>query len=73
MPVYDLLCEDCGHTWDVIQPMEAALPKSCPECKKHKVRRAWSQPPATIDTYSPLHPRRGRGKGSRYNKGYYKR
>lgn len=72
MPVYDMLCEGCDHKWDVVQPMSEALPTTCPECGKKKVRRAWSQPPAFIDTYSPLHPRRGRGKGSHYNRGYFK-
>lgn len=36
--------------------------KKCPECGKKKLKKQFSQT-RYHDTYSPMHPRRGRGVG----------
>ena len=43
MPTYDYKCDKCGHTWELFQSITADPVKTCPECKKRKVRRLISQ------------------------------
>jgi putative FmdB family regulatory protein len=44
MPLYDLMCEDCKHEYEVLMSMsETVLPK-CPECGSKEVRRLVSAP-----------------------------
>ncbi len=63
MPRYDLICEACGHKFEVVRTIHEPNPKQCPQCGKKKVRRDWSHPPAFHARYSPMHPRRNRGRG----------
>lgn len=31
MPLYDLNCEQCGHTWEIMKAIQEA-PPCCPKC-----------------------------------------
>jgi putative FmdB family regulatory protein len=63
MPLYDLECSACGHTFEVFQAMDARQPTRCEKCGKRKARRVLVRPPATHNNYSPMHPRKNRGSG----------
>lgn len=65
MPAYNLICDACGHTFEVTHPMSEPHPKKCPspECGKRKVRQSFDKPPYFQSKYSPLHPRVNRGRG----------
>jgi len=39
MPTYDYECEACGHQFEKFQSITASPIKTCPKCKKRKVRR----------------------------------
>ncbi len=39
MPTYEYECEGCSHRFERFQPMGSPIPKSCPECRKRKIRR----------------------------------
>lgn len=39
MPTYDYVCDGCGHAFELFQPMTEDPKKTCPECKKRKLRR----------------------------------
>ena len=39
MPTYEYECDACGHQFEQFQKMGSEPVKSCPECKKRKVRR----------------------------------
>lgn len=39
MPTYDYECEACGHAFEEFQSMTAEVLKTCPSCKKKKLRR----------------------------------
>jgi putative FmdB family regulatory protein len=39
MPTYDYVCDGCGHAFELFQSMTDAVKKTCPECKKKKLRR----------------------------------
>ena len=39
MPTYDYVCDACGHTFELFQSMTAKHEKTCPECRKRKLRR----------------------------------
>lgn len=39
MPTYDYECDACGHSFEKFQPITANPVKTCPECRKRKVRR----------------------------------
>ncbi len=32
MPIYDYVCESCGHVMEVVHGIDAAGPSECPEC-----------------------------------------
>lgn len=61
MPIYQYTCAACGANVELLQKMGETT-KKCPECSKNKLKKQFSK---TIfhDTYSPMHPRRGRGVG----------
>ena len=61
MPFYEFVCEACGKKHEFLMKMGEAKRK-CPSCNKLKLKRIMSQI-VHIDTYSPMHPRRGRGHG----------
>lgn len=63
MALYEVECEACGHTDEVLATMAAGPPTKCPKCKKNKLRQAFTKPVAVIRLESPMHPRRNRGKG----------
>ena len=39
MPTYDYVCDGCGHAFELFQSMTENAKKTCPECKKPKLRR----------------------------------
>ncbi len=39
MPTYDYVCDGCGHAFELFQSMTDSPKKTCPECKKKKLRR----------------------------------
>ncbi len=63
MPMYDYVCDACGHKFEKMHAMGDKPPKTCPVCKHREVRRDWTSAPAIHHHYSPMHPRRNRGRG----------
>ena len=64
MPNYDLQCEACGVIYEDFLPMDTVMPIQCPHCKKKKkVKKVFRKAVATYNDYSPLHPRKHRGRG----------
>ena len=61
MPTYEFECSACGHETSKLLPVGKRI-KKCPECGKNKLQFVFSVP-IVHDTYSPMHPRRGRGSG----------
>ena len=61
MPLYDMRCPKCGD-FEVLNPIEKGPPKRCPTCRG-KVERTWEQVAAYHNYFSPMHPRKNRGKG----------
>jgi putative FmdB family regulatory protein len=39
MPTYDYVCDGCGHAFELFQSMTDGVKKTCPKCKKKKLRR----------------------------------
>lgn len=39
MPTYDYVCDGCGHAFELFQSITDKLKRTCPECKKRKLRR----------------------------------
>lgn len=39
MPTYDYVCDACGHEFELFQSITESAKKTCPECKKRKLRR----------------------------------
>ncbi|MBV1931489.1 MAG: zinc ribbon domain-containing protein [Porticoccaceae bacterium] len=39
MPIYEYLCQACGHELEVIQKLSDDLLKVCPECDKPKLKK----------------------------------
>lgn len=39
MPIYEYACEDCDHTFELIQRMGASAPDACPSCGEPRVRK----------------------------------
>jgi putative FmdB family regulatory protein len=39
MPTYDYLCDACGHQFEQFQGINDPLLKTCPACKRRKLRR----------------------------------
>jgi putative FmdB family regulatory protein len=39
MPTYDYVCDGCGHAFELFQSMTEETKKTCPKCKKKKLRR----------------------------------
>ena len=39
MPTYDYICDGCGHAFELFQSMTDSVKKTCPKCKKPKLRR----------------------------------
>ena len=43
MPLYEYQCSKCGYSWELIQRMSDAPPKTCPECRSRKVGKLMSR------------------------------
>jgi len=43
MPIYEYLCEKCGHEFEREQRITEDPVKKCPECRANKVRRLISR------------------------------
>ena len=39
MPIYEYLCQACGHELEVIQKLSDDLLKVCPECEKSRLKK----------------------------------
>jgi len=39
MPTYDYVCDACGHRFELFQSITASPEKTCPKCRKRKLRR----------------------------------
>ena len=39
MQTYDYVCDGCGHAFELFQSMTDEVKKTCPECRKKKLRR----------------------------------
>jgi putative FmdB family regulatory protein len=39
MPTYDYICENCGHKFEQFQSITAKSLRTCPKCKKRKLKR----------------------------------
>lgn len=39
MPTYDYVCDACGHAFEHFQSMSSKVLRTCPTCKKRKLRR----------------------------------
>lgn len=63
MPLYDMKCEACNHEFEDLHGVHEPDPTKCPSCGKPKLKRAWKTAPFYENRYSPLHPRRNRGRG----------
>lgn len=42
MPTYEYECQKCQHRFDLFQSIKAAPIKTCPKCKKGRVKRLFS-------------------------------
>lgn len=61
MPIYEFNCDGCKEHFEFVLPV-GKTKRKCPECGGKLKKVIFSQ---TVyhDTYSPMHPRRGRGVG----------
>jgi putative FmdB family regulatory protein len=48
MPTYDYVCDACGHEFELFQPITEPVKKTCPECKKRKLRRLFGTGAAIV-------------------------
>lgn len=39
MPLYEYICTDCGHQFDMLQSFSAEPIRVCPECTKETVQK----------------------------------
>lgn len=39
MPIYEYLCQNCGHEFEKMQKMTDAPIKKCPKCEKSRVKK----------------------------------
>jgi len=44
MPLYEYVCDACGHRFEIIQKFSDAPPAACPSCGKGPVQRQLSSP-----------------------------
>ncbi len=44
MPIYEYACEDCFHSFEIMQKISSEPVKACPECGKERVKRLVSAP-----------------------------
>ena len=60
---YDVMCDACKAEFEESQERDAKQPTKCPKCGKKKAHRVFRKAVATYNKYSPLHPRKNRGRG----------
>ncbi|WP_437230128.1 FmdB family zinc ribbon protein [Planctomicrobium sp. SH661] len=60
MPNRDYRCEECGHE---CEELSARIKRTCPSCHHKTLQVVFKQLPVYHDRYSPMHPRKGRGRG----------
>ena len=39
MPTYDYVCDACNHAFELFQSLTDSVKRTCPKCKKRKLRR----------------------------------
>jgi putative FmdB family regulatory protein len=44
MPIYECICNECGHEFETLQKMSDAPLSDCPECKKSALKKRISAP-----------------------------
>ena len=44
MPIYEYVCNECGHQFETLQKMSDAPLSDCPECKKSALKKKISAP-----------------------------
>ena len=44
MPIYEYLCENCGHEFETLQKMSDAPLRDCPACDKESLKKKISAP-----------------------------
>lgn len=42
MPIYEYLCESCGHELEALQKMSDPVLTDCPECKQQALKKVLS-------------------------------
>jgi putative FmdB family regulatory protein len=62
MPMYGFKCSECNEECEFILKYGETRRK-CPSCGKLKLVQELFGRTSVVDTYSPMHPRRGRGRG----------
>jgi putative FmdB family regulatory protein len=48
MPTYDYHCDACGHDFELFQSINDPVKRTCPECKKAKLRRLFGTGAAVV-------------------------
>ncbi len=48
MPTYDYVCDACGHTFELFQSIKEEAKRTCPQCKKRKLRRLFGTGAAVV-------------------------
>ena len=44
MPIYEYKCQNCGHSFEVLQRISEEPLSACPECKKNALKKLVSAP-----------------------------
>jgi putative FmdB family regulatory protein len=44
MPIYEYVCNECGHEFDALQKMSDPPLSDCPDCKKTALKKKISAP-----------------------------
>ena len=48
MPTYDYVCDACGHEFELFQSITESVKRTCPKCKKLKLRRLFGTGAAVV-------------------------
>lgn len=59
MPIYEYICEECGHGFEAL--VRANEKPACPACGRKKLARQLSVPAAHVASSSPVCPAREMG------------
>ena len=44
MPTYEYKCDNCDHSFEIVQSMKDKHKRKCPNCKKSKLKRVMGTP-----------------------------